>query len=144
MRERIEQPDTKRVLVTIINIIYFVSLIAEVPIDGGVKLAPFIINNKGLHAMVKCNGCEYGDNLCLFRCLSLFDAEQLHSCERAAKDKICNYCHEQKLNPNKFPGVTLHELVDVEDIFKINVMVYSLDLDQDSPKATVVQPCRKK
>jgi len=38
----------------------------------------------------------------------------------------------------------LRELNDVEDIFEINVMMYSLELDSDSPKATVVQPSRKK
>jgi len=53
-------------------------------------------------------------------------------------------CHERDLNPNKFPSVTLRELNDVEDIFEVNVMVYSLELDSDSSKATVVQPSRKK
>jgi len=53
-------------------------------------------------------------------------------------------CHERDLNSNKFPSVTLRELNDVEDIFEINVMVYSLELDSDSPKPTVVQPSRKK
>jgi len=38
----------------------------------------------------------------------------------------------------------LRELVDVEDIFEINVMVFSLELDDRSPKATVVQLSRKK
>ena len=46
---------------------------------------------------------------------------------------VCCY-HELDLNPNKFPSVTLRELNDVEDIFEINVMVYSLELDSDSPK----------
>ena len=53
-------------------------------------------------------------------------------------------CHERDLNPNTFPSVTLRELNDVEDIFEITVMVYSLELDSASPKATVVQPSRKK
>jgi len=38
MREEIERPDTKWVLVTIINIIFFVSLLPDIPIGGGVKL----------------------------------------------------------------------------------------------------------
>ena len=42
------------------------------------------------------------------------------------------YCHERELNPNIFPGVTLRELVDVEDIFEINVVMYVLELESSS------------
>jgi len=60
MREKIELRDTKWVLVTIINIIFFVSLLPDIPIGGGVKLPSFVINNKGFHALVKCrNSYEY-------------------------------------------------------------------------------------
>jgi len=81
----------------------------DIPIGGGLKLPSFIINNKGLHALVKCrNSREYVDNLCLFRCLALFDGASL-DCERASKEKFYQYCHERGLNPNKFAGVTLRE-----------------------------------
>jgi len=143
MREKIERPDTKSVLVTVINIVFFVSLLPDIPVGCGVKLPSFVINNKGLHALVKCNSRVYDDNLCLFRCLALFDGASL-DCERATKEKFYQYCHVRVLNPNKFPGVTLRELVDVEDIFEIYVVVYALELDDQSPKATVVQLSRKK
>jgi len=74
--------------------------------------------------------------------LALFDGASC-DCERETKEKLCKYCHEQKLNPNKFSGVILHELVDVEDIFEINVMVFALELDDQYPEATVVQLSRK-
>ena len=136
MREKIERPDTKWVLVTVINIIFFVSLLPDIPIGGGVKLS-YIINNRGLHALVKNhNNREYVDNLCLFRCMALFDGASL-DCERAANEKFYKNCHEREFNPNKFPGVTLRELVDVEDIFQINVAVYSLEVDHQSPKAWI-------
>jgi len=144
MMEKIERPDTKWVLVTIINIIFFVSLLPDIPIGGGLKL-PSIFNNKELHALVSSfQGREYVDNLCLFRYFALFDGEPLQCCERTTKDKLYQYCHVPELNPNKFPGVTLRELVDVEDIFEINVVVYALELDDQAPKATVVQLSRKK
>jgi len=58
MRERIERPDTKWLLVTVINIIFFVSLLPDITIGGGVKLPSFIINRKGftpwLNATVAC------------------------------------------------------------------------------------------
>jgi len=60
MKEKIERPDAKWVLVTVINIKIFVSLLPNIPIDGGVKLPSFIVNNKGLHALVKYrNGRDY-------------------------------------------------------------------------------------
>ena len=137
MRVKIERTDTKWFLVTVINIIFFVSLLPDIPIDGGVKLSSYIINNKGLHALVKNhNNREYVDNLCLFRCMALFDGASL-DCERAANEKFYKNCHEREFNPNKFPGVTLRELVDVEDIFQINVAVYSLEVDHQSPKAWI-------
>jgi len=56
MREKIERPNTKSVLVTVINILFFVSLLPDIPIGGGLRLPSFIVNNKGLHALVK--GCD--------------------------------------------------------------------------------------
>ena len=75
--ERIERPDTKWVLVTVINIIFFISLLPNIPIGGWVELPSFIVNNKGLYALVKRNGRNCVDNLCFFRCLALFDGEPL-------------------------------------------------------------------
>jgi len=99
MREKIERPDTKWVLVTVINIIFFVSLLPDIPIGGGVKLPSFIINNKGLHELVKNhNNRKYVDNLCLFRYVALFGGASL-DCERATEEKFYKYCHEQELNP---------------------------------------------
>ena len=118
--------------------IFFVSLLPDIPIEGGVKLPAFIVNNKGLHALFKRHSRVYNDKMCLFRCLALFDRQPLKGCERAAKEKFYQYCHERALNPNIFPGVTLRELIDVEDIFEINFMVYAFELDDQSPKATVV------
>ena len=85
MRERIERPDTKWVLVTVvkwvlitvINILFFIGLLPNIPIGGGVELPSSIVNNKGLHALLKRNSHDYVDNLCLFRCLALFDGEPL-------------------------------------------------------------------
>jgi len=100
----------------------FVSLLPDIPIAGGVKLPFFIVNDKGLHALVKYwNGRNYVDNLCLFRCLALFDGEPLQCCERAAKDKFYQYCPVWVLNPNKFPGVTLRELVEVKTFLKLTL-----------------------
>jgi len=59
MREKIERPNTKSVLVTVINILFFVSLLPDIPIGGGLRLPSFIVHNKGLHALVKgCDGRE--------------------------------------------------------------------------------------
>jgi len=59
MREKIERPNTKWVLITVINIIFFISLSPNIPVGGGVELPSFIVNNKGLHALVKRNGRDY-------------------------------------------------------------------------------------
>jgi len=145
MREKIERPDTKWVLVRVINIIFFVRLLPDIPIGGGVKLPAFIVSNKGLRALVKSfQGREYVHNLCLIRGLALFDGEPLQCCERTTKEKFYQCCHERELSPNKFPGFSLREMMDVEDIFVNNVMVYSLERDDQSPEATVVQLSRKK
>jgi len=61
----------------------------------------------------------YCRQLVLISLLGFVRREPLQCCERTTKDKFYQYCHVRELNPNKFPGVTLRELVNVEDIFEI-------------------------
>jgi len=104
MREKIERRDTKCVLVTVINIIFFVSLLPDIPIGGGLKLPSFIVNNKRLQTLVKGrDGRDYVGNLCLFRCLALFDGEPLQCCERTAKDKFYQYPSCTGIKPKQVP-----------------------------------------
>jgi len=59
------------------------------------------------------------------------------------KEKFYKCCHERVVNSKKFPGITLHELVAVEDVFEINVMIYLFELHGDYPKAYFLQMSRK-
>ena len=72
------------------------------------------------------NGKVYSDNLCFFRALALHNGCHQKNLERDAQ----HYCERyRKFFPekNKFCGVKLKELIDLEHLYEVNIFVYSLE-----------------
>ena len=72
------------------------------------------------------NGKVYSDNLCFFRALALHNGCHQKNLERDAQ----HYCERyRKFFPekNKFCGVKLKELIDLEHLYEVNISVYSLE-----------------
>ena len=61
-----------------------------------------------------------------FCCLSLFSSFSLNNLETDTQTNFCLYWQNRQIDPSTFPGVSLHDLIFVEDLFQINVMVYEL------------------
>ena len=70
----------------------------------------------------------YIDNLCLFRALAL----HLHGNERLQEEtsKLFNlfFINSTNPDPSKFQGVCMDDFPSVEDIVRINVFIYDIDL----------------
>ena len=66
------------------------------------------------------------DNLCFFRCLSLFRGCDKRSCEQDAKQLFGAYCKHFHIDPDQFQGVFLIDFPEIEDFLKINIVVYDL------------------
>lgn len=69
----------------------------------------------------------YDDYLCLFRCIALHRGETLTSMDSAAKGMFAEWCAHTNIEPRQFFGIQLHELMLVEDYFKININVFELN-----------------
>ena len=69
----------------------------------------------------------YSDNLCLFRCLAPHTDFTLPNLESKTKELFLCYCKFAIVDPSNFQGVTLHDLVQIETCFSLNVNVYALE-----------------
>ena len=114
----INRPDTKWRIVQITNVTFFVNKLIDTPLSAQCQLPDFITFNWGL---ANVSGAQ---NLSLFRCLAIFKWANPRYCERDAKDLFTVYCSHFG---NEFNGVTLECLLKLEDLFKVNIVVYSLD-----------------
>ena len=132
---RQQRPDTKWVVESITNITIFVNKLTKFPIGAAViELPPYVANiNRGLTKLVRNlhNGAPYTDELCFFRCLTLSRNADPRAMERNTKHLRDVYCQAIR-DPNATGGVTLDELSTIEQVFGVNVMVYSLVRHEDA------------
>ena len=70
-------------------------------------------------------GKPYEDNLCFFRCLSLYNGCHTRNLERDTQYYYQQY-RDAGLSKKKFHGVKLSELDDLEKLYEVNIQVYSL------------------
>ena len=114
-------------------------------IGQSVTLPPFLVHNQGVHNLIADfrTGQLYQDGLCIFRCLSLFCGFRLNNLEADTQTKFRLYCQKQQISPSSFQGVSLHDLLFVEDLFEINVLVYELAEFENDTVCRLIQNSRK-
>lgn len=67
--EKIQRPDSKWTFLRITNITFYVYRLSGSPIGALVNLPTHLLNNKGLHSLIKNKrGRNYDDKKCFFRC----------------------------------------------------------------------------
>ena len=125
---RQRRPNSKWVVEQVTNVTFFVTKLRGHPIGRGTYLPSYLAKNHGLVALDRnCNnGKVYSDNLCFFRALALHNGCHQKNLERDAQ----HYCERyRKFFPekNKFCGVKLKELIDLEHLYEVNISVYSLE-----------------
>ena len=114
----ISRPDTKWRLHQITNLLFFVNHLKHAPLGALFPLPKFIKYNRGL---INVSG---DDNLCFFRCLAVFKGFEDHRCETKAEELFSQYV--TNFDVGTFNGVTVDDLIVIEDFFKINVTIYTL------------------
>ena len=127
-----QRPNTKWRLTHITNVLYITYNLRHV-IGSDVELPEYLIKKKSLTCFVNnWNGKPYNDNLCMFRAL-MFHKHKSNNVERAVE---LAYLQWNSDNPKKeFTGVKLEEIPKFEEVFAVNVNIYSLD---ENHKATVI------
>ena len=76
-----QRPNSKWVVDLVTNVTWFVSKIRDHPIGRGKHLPGYVVDNRGIEPLennVK-TGRPYEDNLCFFRCLSLYNGCLLYT-----------------------------------------------------------------
>ena len=127
-----QRPDTKWRLTHITNVLYITYNLRHV-IGSDVVLPDHLMKKTSLTCFVNNrDGKPYNDNLCMFRDL-MFHRHKSYKVER---DVEIAYLQWNSDIPKKdFTGVKLEELSKFEEVFAINVNIYSLD---ENDKATAI------
>ena len=135
-KTRLSRPNSLWVVEVVSNItFFFINKLKEHPIGCGINLPDFIINNTGLNAVQKNykNAKLYSDNLCLFRCLAPHTGCTLQNLESKTKELFLCYCKFALADPSTFQGITLYDLIQIENCFSLNVNVYTLEWNKQWP-----------
>ena len=101
------------------NVTFYVNKLFDHPIGARVVLPVHILKNKAVVGL-------YTDNLCFFRCLAVHRGAPVTDVEVPANTYYRQYLQQQDMTPADFKGVTLDELVVLEQVFSLNEYVYDL------------------
>ena len=124
---RQQRPDTKWVVQLLTNVTFFyVNKLFDHPIGSRVVLPDHILKNKAVVALVAGSNGPYADNLCFFRCLAVHRGATVTNVETPTKTYYRQYLQQQDMTPAVFKGVTLDDLVVLEQVFSLNMYVYDL------------------
>ena len=106
---------------------FYVNKLFDHPIGARVGLPDHILKNKAVVALVGGSHGAYTDNLCFFRCLSVHrGVVGVQDLETPAKTYYRQCLQQQDMTPTDFKGVTLDDVVVLEQVFSLNVYVYDL------------------
>ena len=127
-----QRPNTKWRLTHVTNVLYITYNLRHV-IGSDVVLPEYLTKKKSITCFINnYNGIPYKDNLCMFRAL-MFHKHKSYKVERAVELAYLQW--NSDIPKTEFSGVKLEEIPRFEEIFNVNVNIYSLGEDD---KATVV------
>ena len=119
------RPNSKWIVDEITNVTFFVYHIRDHPIGAGLNLPEYISQNRVIVSLSHSPHQKtlYKDNLCLFRCLALHSGEHPKCMEKKTRSLYQEY---SDVPIKDFKGVNLEQLHEIEDKFKVNIVVYEL------------------
>jgi hypothetical protein len=120
-------PDTKWVVHLPTNVTFYVNKLFNHPIGARGVLPDHILKNKVVVGLVGGSHEPYTDNLCLFRCLAVHrGVVDVKALETPAMTYYRQYLQQQDMTPADLKGVSLDDLVVLEQVFSLNVYMYDL------------------
>ena len=139
------KPNSGWCFVEVTNITFFFTKRINCSIGCGQNLANFVMDNPGVHALIrnKNTGKMYDDNLCLFRCLALHRGNKFSALEKETLNLFRCCCDYFQISLTNFSGVTLAELDQIENLFHCNIMVYYLEEKNASTTAKLLLRSKK-
>ena len=112
-------PDTKWRLYQITNLLFFVNHLKQAPLGAPLPHPDFVKYNRGL---INVSGDE---NQCFFRCLAVFKGVNVRRCKTKTRELFTQYA--MIFDVHNFNGITIEDLIPIEDLFKVNVSIYQLN-----------------
>lgn len=134
LAQHVAYPNSRFTFVKITNATFFVTKMPRTPIGNGISLPGYLLNNKGLYALVTNKGRPYIDHLCLFRCLALHFKHPIKGLETVTLQLFETFKTATLLDTTakSFQGVALDQLEDVSRVFDVGINVYSQAEDRVS------------
>ena len=97
------------------NVTFYVNNINDYPIGASVLLPDYVLRNPGVVALITgSNGIYNDDDLCLFRWLAVHRGAPVSDVESPAKTYVQQYLQHTRKSPNKFKGVAIEDLQNIE------------------------------
>ena len=128
---RQQRPDTKWVVHLLSNVTFYVNKINEYPIGASVLLPDYVLRNPGVVALITgSNGIYNDDDLCLCICLAVHRGAPVSDVESPAKTYFHQCLQHTRKSPNKFKGMAIEDLQNIETLYAINMFVYELKEDE--------------
>jgi hypothetical protein len=81
-------------------------------------------------ALITGSHGPYNDDLCLLRCLAVHRGAPVRDVKSPAKTYFNHYLQHKQKSPNKFSGVAIEDLQDIEQFYEVNIFVYELKEDE--------------
>ena len=113
------------------NLTIFAALLRDIPMSCRDSVLPeSLLKNRTVNCLTYEQNTKkpYKDNLCLFTALAL----HLHGNERLEEETsklfILFLINSTNSDPSKFQGVCMDDIPSVEDIVRINIFIYDIDL----------------
>ena len=134
-----QRPNSDWVCEHVTNATFFLNKIVQHPIGCvGIALPDYVKNNKAVVGLERNKqNSIYKDNICLFRCLALHKACDVH---RLVATVATLYAEYTDMPVRDFAGVKLDDLLKVESKFETNVTVYKLvDTSEETTTAELVR-----
>ena len=117
--DSVSRSDTKWRLYQITNLLFFVNHLKHVPLGAPLPLPNFVKYNRGL---ITVSGDE---NLCFLCCLAIFKGANNRYCKTKTRE-LFTQC-AMNFDEHNFNGIAIDDLIQIEDLFKVNVSIYQLN-----------------
>ena len=117
--DSVSRLDTKWRLYQITNLLFFVNHLKHAPLGAPLPLPNFVKYNRGL---INVSGYE---NQCFLRCLAIFKGANVRCCETKTRELFAQYAIN--FDVHNFNGIAIDDLIQIEDLFKVNVSIYQLN-----------------
>ena len=121
------RPNSRFVPEYITNIHYDIAL-TNYALGSPVELSEHILSSQSILTFQKNpkTGKPFEDNLCFFRCLARHFDKETKSVETTALSKFQEWLDFKGIKAHKFKGITLKNILELENCFQISINVYQL------------------